>query len=355
MSGARYISLELDGHRNIYLSGLAKENEMPRKLRTEIVLPEKGADENTGVLILISAYGGNIDSHVFKKMREEFSDLYNMAVVQCDYWGSKYMGGELLTELQVLWEFPYKLSGTLRYFRDTGESETEFNDMGIMQSLDIVNATLSAIYDLRRRQIPVNTQKIILFGPSHGAYLGYCANLICPGLYKALIDISGYLKPHYLENKRSTWNRRGELYIEVFFEYFLARHPEYRYHEDLYDLHFLYKYRENTCKVIAFQGKEDWMVDWREKETFIHSLNNAEFLLIGADEVDGILCGSADHGLEMDFFELFKMIMPMLDPILRGGGNSIELQKEVVLGDEHAFMRISYESGLPRLEEITFE
>lgn len=355
MSGARYISLELDGHRNIYLSGLAKENEMPRKLRTEIVLPEKGTDENTGVLILISAYGGNIDSHVFKKMRKEFSDLYNMAVVQCDYWGSKYMGSEILPEIAPLLRLPYEITGRIKAYGDPKESEVEFNEMGIMQAFDVVNATLSSIYYLDKNKMKVNTEKVILFGPSHGAYLAYLANLICPKLYAAIIDISGYLKPYYLDHKRDYVYIHRELQVEIICEYFLSRHPEYKYHEDLYDLRFLYKNVNNTCKVIAFQGKEDWMVDWMQKEDFIYQLDNAQFLLIGADEVDGILCRSADHGLGMDFFELFKMLMPMLDPILRGRGNSIELQKEVVLGDEHAFMRISYESGLPRLEEITFE
>lgn len=42
-------------------------------------------NENTGMLVLIPGYGGNIDSHVFRKMREVFAEQYNFITVQCDY------------------------------------------------------------------------------------------------------------------------------------------------------------------------------------------------------------------------------------------------------------------------------
>ncbi|MFR4351742.1 MAG: hypothetical protein ACLT3H_08760 [Roseburia sp.] len=81
MKESRYISLELDAHRNIYLSGSEKKKENTRKIRTDLVLPESGTDKDTGVLMLVTGYGASMDSHVFQKMQEEFSDLYNMVVI----------------------------------------------------------------------------------------------------------------------------------------------------------------------------------------------------------------------------------------------------------------------------------
>ena len=238
---------------------------------------------------------------------------------------------------------------------ETGESEEEFNDMGVMQALDIVNATLSVICYLQREQRSINTKKIMLFGSSHGAYLAHLANLVCPGLYAAIVDISAYFRPYYLDHIRpfSIENENGEVDI-MLFKYFLYRHPEYCYHDNLYDLRFLYKDRKNTCKIIAFQGKDDRMVDYREREVFIRELDNAELLLIDANDVDGVLCGNAGHSLDMNFFELFRIIMPMLDSILREHGTEVKLENEVVLGDEHAFMKISYENGFPKLKDIVF-
>ena len=95
-------------------------------------------------------------------------------------------------------------------------------------------------------------------------------------------------------------------------------------------------------------------VDYREREAFIRELDNAELLLIDANDVDGVLCGNAGHSLDMNFFELFRIIMPMLDSILREHSTEVKLENEVVLGDEHAFMKISYENGFPKLKDIVF-
>lgn len=96
-----------------------------------------------------------------------------------------------------------------------------------------------------------------------------------------------------------------ELGVKVGVEYFIKSHPQYRYSEKLYDLRFLYQSMENTCKIIAFQGTEDWMVDAQEKAQFISKLQNAELMMIGAEGVDGVLCKSAEHGMDMDFFVRF--------------------------------------------------
>lgn len=314
-----------------------------------------GIYEDTGMLILLTGYGASITSRVFQKMQEEFSNLYNMVVIRIDYYGSKYMGREMLADvyakLEEAWELP---PGRYVLEIETGETREEFNDMGIMQALDIVNATLSAIRYLQRKYRGINTKKVILFGSSHGAYLAHLANLICPGLYAAMVDISAYLRPYYLDHSRELVIKCGETGVRIHMEYFLQLHPEYRYHESLYDLRFLYKNKKNTCKILAFHGREDEMVDFRERELFIGALDNAELVLIEEEDVDGILCGNADHGLGMDFFELFRIVMPMLNSILREQSTEVELEKEVVLGDTEAFVRISYEGDLPRLEDITF-
>ena len=110
MEKSRYISLELDAHSNVYLSGVEKDKEIARKIRTDLMIPVNGTDRDTGVLMLITGYGASIDSHVFRKMQEEFSNLYNMVVIQCDYYGSKYMGKEILEdlydELKAIQKFP---------------------------------------------------------------------------------------------------------------------------------------------------------------------------------------------------------------------------------------------------------
>lgn len=74
------------------------------------------------------------------------------------------------------------------------------------------------------------------------------------------------------------------------------------------------------------------MVDAQEKEQFISQVQNAELMMIGTEDVDGVLCKSAGHGLDMDFFVLFQMMMPLISKLLREKSSTIELQNTVFLG-----------------------
>ena len=343
-------------HNNIYIKA-QQPDETAREVRVEAAMPEVGTNEETGILVFISGYGATVDSHVFQKMRKEFCDRYNVITVQCDYFGSQYLKPELnemIKLLHSLGRLPELENERQGFMNEISETEDEFNDMGIMQALDHVSSLLSLFDELRANDIIFNTKKIILFGSSHGGYLSYLVNAICPGLVSCIIDISSYLVPYYMENNRLY--RDPELDVKVGVEYFIKTHPAYRYHEKLYDLRFLYQKIENTCKIIAFQGTEDWMVDAQEKAQFISQVQNAELMMIGAEDVDGVLCKSADHGLDMDFFVLFQMMMPLISKLLRQKSSTIELQNTVFLGggkDGEAYIRLSYETGLPQLIDIS--
>ena len=46
------------------------------------------------------------------------------------------------------------------------------------------------------------------------------------------------------------------------------------------------------------------------------SLRFPLLLIIHPDEVDGVLCKNADHGLGLDFFKFFEIVIPSLDKVL---------------------------------------
>lgn len=343
-----------DANENIYLHQNQKENK--RKIRVEFGMPEKGLNESTGMLVFITGYGAGIDSHVYRRMRNEFCDLYNVITLQCDYFGNKYMTAQLPNEIDELFERQDITEGWLNIHGGTDETEREFNDMGLMQALDIVNATIKVLHEIRRRGYAFNTKKIIIFGVSHGAYLAYLANAICPDLYGGIIDVSGYLIPYNLKNARINATKKNGLLVTHEIRQFLNCHPEYKYDERLYDLRFLYQGRmnKNNCKIIAFHGTKDWMIKQEEKEMFISGLRNAELMVIDEGDVDGKLFKNADHGLGVDFFMLFDMLMPMLEKLLSDSSTEIALKESVRLGDEEAYMIIDYSKGKPELVEITF-
>lgn len=345
------IGADTYAHNNIYKEGWIENNYGQRKIHMEFALPDNGTDENTGLLILIPGYGEMADPAVFDNMMNGFPDLYNLIVLQCDYFGSKYMDGRMPADLQKMVEHPDFLKGEFVWKKSSMETEEEFNDMGLMQALDIVNASLSCIYYLKQEDMAVNTNKIILFGSCHGGYLAHLANIICPGLFKGMIDISSELKPYYRNGNRRTLDFSGRNFKAVMpVEMFLSRHPELQYDRQLYDLRDLYGQADNQCKIIALHGEADKSVDFRDKEEFIRQLGeNASFMLISRSEVDGILCKNVGHGLGMDFFVLFEMLMPLMDQLLRGKDSHIHLQENVIIGKQKKLLEITYKKGFPEI------
>lgn len=85
------MAYEREGFIPVQGSIYTSENHSERQLRIVYSIPENGMNEKSGILCLIPGYGGNIDSSVYHKMRCQFADDYNLAVLQCDYFGIKYM------------------------------------------------------------------------------------------------------------------------------------------------------------------------------------------------------------------------------------------------------------------------
>lgn len=78
-------SIKISAHPNLY------NGKSGRELRIDYSLPTEGTNNETGIVVFVPGFGGNIDSKVYKKMRETFADQYNLVTMQCDYFGSRYM------------------------------------------------------------------------------------------------------------------------------------------------------------------------------------------------------------------------------------------------------------------------
>ena len=70
-------------------------------------------------------------------------------------------------------------------------TKNEYNNFGLMQALDIINA----IYFVRKNHAKfklAKTPKTLLFGTSHGGYLGFLCAKFAPWLIDAVVENSGY-------------------------------------------------------------------------------------------------------------------------------------------------------------------
>ena len=297
-----------------------------RKINIYFSEPEQGVNHETGILLMIPGYGANANSNVYKKMRSQFADQYNLVTVQCDYFGWQFMQSDNLSlqlnptesdmmkiftageidsirlDSQNLIEVCSLYNEKFEFKVNLSEAASDFNDMGIMQAIDNITAILVVKAILEDNNLAFNKDKFIIYGHSHGAYLSYLCNAFAPQLFSMIIDNSAWLFPEYMKNGRSLYYKVGKSQIICKFDY-LAR--SIVKDQEMLSLPSLYKNFKNQCQIICFHGINDNFNNFFEKEKFCRDVNRCTFKSISEKEVDGKIFKSSNHGLDADFLELF--------------------------------------------------
>jgi len=317
-------------HPNIY------DSLSPRELNFCFTEPEAGVNDETGIVLLIPGFGANSRSKVYSKMRKQFSDQYNLIAVQCDFFGQEYMNeynnlkldmnihelssifsneelinimGGLQNDPNYFFKIAQSKDAVFQFKEQLDETKANFNDMGIMQALDNLTALFYVISILKENGYRYNTKRIILYGHSHGAYLGYLCNAFFPGLFSLLIDNSAWLFPEYLKpgsNRYLQGNIGGSAKIKVLFEYLASK---LNVDTELLDLNFLYRKVTNHCHIESFHGVDDSLVPLEKKINFSRAIEKLSLHTISNDAVDHRVFNSTEHGLDADFLEMFDSII----------------------------------------------
>lgn len=308
-------SIEIPAHNSIYDNHYKKDNYVNRKLRIDYSEPNF-IDEDTGILLLICGYGGNIESKVYKKMRRIFCDKYNLIVLQCDYFGNEFMQTMTVEEVEKLYKElneshmniktkDGKVVLDIEY--PMNESRGCMNDMGIMQSIDNITAVLSIMKMLIDKEIIFNTKKTLIYGHSHGAYLAYLCNRFCPGLFQMIIDNSAYVYPKYMNQNRSLTYWGEGLDVNVHYNYIAKDYVKNLISHDLYSLRSLYNNFNNLCYIVCYHGSGDTLIPINEKRKVTDKIKRMIFMEINEEDLDGDIFKACNHGLNGDFLKLFDM------------------------------------------------
>ncbi|MFC5604719.1 DUF2920 family protein [Sporosarcina koreensis] len=314
-------SITIPAHHNIYNGSTG------RGLRIDFSYPSAGVTTETGLLLIVPGFGGNIESKVYRKMRDRLADDYNLVTLQCAYFGDLYMQGAENFTLQNTEHFVQKyldpkqqlefrkkptnllslLSSkaiTLPVLAQLNETMEEFNDMGFMQAIDLITAIDAIIIILKENGLSFNEQKIIGYGHSHGAYLLHLVNRMAPHLISTIIDNSSWIEPVYLTNNRYLFQKLNELTIQIEFEYLAKKVIK---DKQSLNLATLYCDFDNQTEIMSFQGTDDNLINHREKQAIISGIDNAKFILVNEKDVDQIVFKSNGHGLDADFLKMFEM------------------------------------------------
>lgn len=304
-------------------------------------------------------------------MRREFSDKYNLVTIQCDYFGWKFMQSdeeditfnsidldnlrESLSEEQFEYVFNdnkvnydkliksnLTKENIIKFRKNMSESLENFCDMGIMQAMDNVTATLFVMNVIYSNEKIFNTSKVMIMRHSHGSYLAYLCNYVCQGLYTHILDNSAWVYPNYFTDERSiTYITENKMLYNQVEYYYLAK--EKKIYLDELDLHKLYKGYDNKCKIVAYHGSDDQIINYEKKYNALKDTNNICFNYIDKTKVDGVVFKSTLHGLDADFIKLFDKFY--FEYVYKDNKKSrvLDFRNNVDMG----FCKIDYTKNLP--------
>lgn len=350
-------SITIPAHHNIYNGSTGRD------LRIDFSIPDSGVTIDTGLLIFVPGFGANIESNVYKKMRDVFADKYNLVTLQCSFFGDEFMQGVesfnlkndisdlerylIADELQIFRGNPQSLlsllstkSITLAVIAKLKETKNHFSDMGFMQAIDIITALETIKIILRENELPFNEQKIIGYGHSHGAYLLHLSNRLSPHLFSYIVDNSAWINPVYLSANRYLFQQYGSMTLQIEFDY-LAK--EIVLDKKALNLNTLYDNFKNHTKMIVFQGTDDNLIDHRLKEKIVSKIGNATFVLIDKKDVDHYIFKSNKHGLNADFLNLFDLAYEKMGAYVNQ--QQMKLTDEIQLSN--TIIDMDYSLGLP--------
>ncbi|MBC3804831.1 DUF2920 family protein [Acetobacterium fimetarium] len=301
----------IDAHPNIY------NNSSSRKLDIFFSEPENGVNSDTGILNIIAGFGGNANSNVYKKMRSQFADKYNMVVVQCNYFGWEFMQSEILQE-------------TLE----------NFNDMGPMQAVDNIFSIIMISEILKDNNLTFNASKIISYGHSHGAYISYLSNRFAPGLFNLIIDNSSWLYPVYMLNDRYLTCGGNQ----TIFHYLIRSFDNLDL--DIYNLNSLYKHFKNKCIIHSFHGAEDTLIRFVDKENFCLPMRKCFLHKIDRSNLNDVF-KSPSHSLDADYLKLYDYVMKNLYNT-SGKSTNIKISSHRIETQKYSYL-FNFKSQIPVL------
>lgn len=359
---AKEHKIRIPAHPSIY-------DPKPREIDVFFREPEGGINEETGLMLFIQGFGGHAESNVYKKMRKMFANKDNLVIIQCNYFGNEFMQDSAKINLQIEKIFNNKeiedlyISGKvdlcklallcknyniqLEYEELMQESLSNFNDMGIMQALDCLTAVYAVIAILKENKCTFNSERIMAYGHSHGAYLAYLCNAYCPGLISLIIDNSAWILPSYLLSDRITRYAIGNQESHgaiVRFKY-LAR--KINIDKEVRNLNYLYGLFKNRAEIICYHGTEDNLISCEEKRIFISKVKKAHFVEVSESMIDGKAFKSAGHGLEADFIELLNYSFANFQCDFE---KKKIVPKDITIKTRRAEYHFSYSLGIPMLK-----
>ena len=216
-------------------------------------------------------------------------------------------------------------------------TKNEYQNFGLMQALDIINA----IYFVRKHHAKfklAKTPKTLLFGTSHGGYLGFLCAKFAPWLIDAVVENSGYVVVplhFYSVGKDIDFVQFREVEGNVSENIALCIFTKTHFTTNTNSPNFLCKARldirnplnesqlktqvkhQNKPIFVSYHSVRDGIDSAQNKEKFFEILQNSGFeaslrVVKDESEIDGKFIKNLEHGMGMSMKSLIKKELPPL-------------------------------------------
>lgn len=350
-------TLEIPAHPSIY-------EPKERNLKITYTIPKTGIDTKTGILFFVNGYGADMENLYYKKFRKQIADKDNMIVIQTKYFGHEFMGDikeikdiefldnkisknkihEIISKSNSLNEIIMKSSHLSKKFiikSKMDEDKTNFNDMSLMQAIDVLTAFYALKIILKENNIEFNNNKKILFGTSHGAYISLLVNALTQGkVFDLVIDNGSYITPAYAHNNRRYvyGNVNGSLLMKEF-DYMINK---IKIDKEIIDLRKVYKQIKNENIIISINGQKDNFTKIEEKFDFVKYNNNHFLYPITENKVNSVF--KSEKHADSELYKLYFWVIKLFNL-----DNNSKNEQFSEINTSYAKYKITIENGFPKL------
>lgn len=293
-------------------------------------IPDNGINQNTGLLGIHTSFCPDYSNIFFKKIRKYFSNNYNLITFSVNFMGVKATKSRRLEIYKINPDIKkiifQEYDGNIgEYFLNANQKDLrnriiykeiydkniwnngDYNDYGLIQSLDIINVILFLIEKYK------HLKNIGLFGSSLGAYISSMVYKFIPEFIDYIIDVSGLveIEKERIENKHISSafiNMNNALVgLKTNSPFNSIRKDELEIRSLLKEEHFNSHY--NTL-FMFFTGSEDYMVPLMQKKKYYNILkknkNNVNMKVLTPKNIDENIFLHAGHSLGGKVFEILK-------------------------------------------------
>lgn len=374
-----------------------------REIDIYVTEPSEGINNNTGIMLIIHGAGAYAESVYFKKLRQDWTNRYNLITLGVNYLGTKERIDNKISfpdnSIQKLFqkltasqkeEFSAKgersIDDLIAYFpnqdfsnevfvhNDIKRSIKDYCDFGFIQTMDCLYAVYYVLSLCNYYEIKINKSRIFAYGSSLGGYIAQMCLRFAPSTFSLIADNSGYVNIPEREifpvdvGAAVRCVMGNGMVVSSILEQLYSQDPNERFYfsPDMFQIRSL-DYLTSLdsfselceAEIFMFHGREDLIVNAEEKNNlhkkYLEHGITSNFFCFSEKDVDGKVIKNSGHAMGADIKKLFEQYCGNCCTNVERKGmfdKQTDFDKGSVIkyNTENGYFIIDYSEGVPTIK-----